>query len=287
MRHVILVSGKDSLAAALAQTARLPDLPYEYVFNDVGTELPETYAWVDRVEQETGWPIHRVGMDLRQRIAAKGGYLPSRKARYCTPDCKIEPTEAYIGKDDCTVYYGLRADEARIGYIPIGKPNITPAYPLRDLGIDLQGVYSILDARGLMPPDFFWGRLYNAVCEKMDPWFGWESSLTRMQQRILFAGRTRANCFFCFFQMRFELLWLYEVHPDLFAEMRSMEKDDYCWREGFPLRELDNPEVRDRLFAKRVNKVCRAIVKKFQGGLFEEPGDNELSLISCGLLCGK
>lgn len=269
------------------QTARHPGLPYEYVFNDVGTELPETYAWLECVEQQTGWPIRRVGLSLRERIAAKGGYLPSRKARYCTPDCKIEPTEAHIGRDPCTVYYGLRADEERIGYVPLGKPNITPAYPLREAGIDLQGVYAILEAQGLMPPGFFWPRLYDAVSASLVTWPGWERTLHPLQRRVLFAGRTRANCFFCFFQRRYELLWLRETHPDLFAEMRGMEKADYCWREGFPLSELDRPEVRERLFSKRIKAVARSIVRKFQTGLFEEPTDNELSLVSCGLLCGK
>ena len=35
MRHLILISGKDSLACAIVQTERAPSLPYEFVFNDV------------------------------------------------------------------------------------------------------------------------------------------------------------------------------------------------------------------------------------------------------------
>lgn len=163
MRHLMLISGKDSLAAALVQTARAPELHYEFVFNDVGTELPEAYAWLDEVERKTGWEIKRVGVSLLEKIAAFGGYLPSRRNRYCTRSGKIEPMEELIGEDECTVYYGLRADEDRVGYVPFRKPNMTPAYPLRDSGIDLQGVFSILDARGLVPPDFFWGRLYDAA----------------------------------------------------------------------------------------------------------------------------
>lgn len=163
MRHIVLISGKDSLATALVQTAYRPGLSYEYVFNDVEAELPETYAWMRTVEAKTGWDIKRVGKSLPAKIRSYGGFLPGPRARYCTRECKIDPTEEYIGADDCTVYYGLRADEQRIGYVPIGKPNITPVYPLRDHSIDLQGVFSILDARGLVPPDFFWPRLHGAV----------------------------------------------------------------------------------------------------------------------------
>lgn len=287
MRHIILVSGKDSLAAALVQTAREPDLPYEYLFTDVGAELPETYEWLSKVEQNTGWSITRVGTDLPERIRHRRGFVPGPRARYCTKECKIEPMEAFIGKDECTVYYGLRADEARTGYVPLGKSNITPAYPLREAGIDLQGVYAILDAQELAPPDFFWPRLHDAVVKSLEDWSGWESKVSRLERQILFAGRTRGNCFFCFFQRQYEFLWLYETHPDLFRNAASLEKDEYSFQPGFFLRELEDDSKRERIFARRVKDVRQTICAKFQGNLFLQPADNELSLISCGLLCGK
>ena len=288
MRHLILISGKDSLATALVQTALKPGLPYEYVFNDVAAELPETYEWMRRVEEKTGWCIKRVGKDLIALIAENGGFLPGPRSRYCTRECKIEPTEAFIGDGECTVYYGLRADEVRTGYVPIGKPNITVAYPLREVGIDLQGVYSILDAQGLVPPDFFWQRLYDAVDRRLVAWPNWQSKLSRVERRVLFGGRTRSNCFQCFFQKQSEFLWLYETHPDLFARAEALEKPgEYSFQPGFFLADLHQPEKREQVFKRRVREVAKKIVRKFQGGLFDEPGDNELALTSCGLLCGK
>jgi hypothetical protein len=287
MRHVVLISGKDSLAAALLQTARHPGLPYEYVFNDVGAELPETYAWLARVEAATGWDVRRVGADLRLRIAAYGGFLPSRRQRYCTKETKILPTERLIGYDPCTVYYGLRADEPRSGYVPVGRPNVTPAYPLREAGIDLRGVYAILDAQSLAPPDFFWPRLYAAVSARLAGSPGWESALSRWERVALFAGRSRANCFMCFFQRRYEYVWLYETHPGLFREAAAMEREDYHFRADFPLSSLDDPALRAKLFGKRVDAVVRAVTARLQGELFPEPADNGLALVSCGLLCGK
>lgn len=286
MRHIILISGKDSLATALVQTARNPDLPYEYVFNDVEAELPETYEWMDRVEKKTGWPVVRIGKSLPSRIEHYNGFLPGIGQRYCTKECKIEPTEKYIGTDDATVYYGLRADETRTGYVPIGKPNITPSYPLRDLGIGLQGVYAIVDAKGLTPPDFFWPRLHDAVMEKMGEG-EWQSRLSRLERQLLFAGRTRNNCYFCFFQRRYEFLWLYETHPKLFEAAERMEKADYTFHQDFPLSSYRCPEVRERLFGRRVRDCCKIIHDKMQGKLFGEPGDNEIALTSCGLMCGK
>lgn len=52
MRHIIPISGKDSLWTAIYQKQKDPSLPYEYLFNDTGAELPDTYAWLDKVERE-------------------------------------------------------------------------------------------------------------------------------------------------------------------------------------------------------------------------------------------
>lgn len=288
MRHIILVSGKDSLATALLQTTLRPELPYEFLFNDVGCELPETYEWLDKVEQKTGWSITRIGESLLAKIRSYGGFLPGPRARYCTKECKIQPAEAFFGTDPCTVYYGLRADENRTGYVPFGKANITPVYPLRTAGVDLQGVYSILDAQDLMPPSFLWQRLRDAVCKELQfTWHGWQDKLTRGEHLILFAGRTRANCFFCFFQRQYEFLWLREVHPDLFEEASGLEKADYTFQPGFALRMLDDPAKREVIFQRRVKEVVNTIKGRFQGQLFDGYTDNELALTSCGLLCGK
>jgi hypothetical protein len=195
--------------------------------------------------------------------------------------------EEFIGTDECTVYYGLRADEPeRGGYVPLRKVNIHPAYPLRAFGVDLQGVYSILDAQELTPPDFFWKRLYDAVVARMGG-ASWEGSLTRLERQLLFAGRTRANCFMCFFQRRYEYLWLYETHPDLFAQAEALEKEDYSFQHGFFLKELHSEDRRVDIFQARVRDVCKAIHAKRQGSLFGESCDNDIALVSCGLLCGK
>lgn len=287
MRHIIPISGKDSLATALVQTTRYPDLPYEFLFNDVGCELPETYAWLDAVEAKTGWSIIRVGKSLQETIVSRNGFLPSPKARYCTKETKIEPMKAWLGKDQATIYYGLRADENRTGYVPVASDKITPSYPLRDMGIDLQGVYAICDAQGLEPPSFRWERLYDSVSIRMQGWEGWEEKLSRTEHRILFAGRSRANCFFCFFQRQYEFLWLYEAHWQLFATARDMEKAEYTFQPNFRLSELDEASVRYTIFERKLKEVTRYIKCKFQQSLFPLEVDNEIALTSCGLLCGK
>ena len=57
MRHIIPISGKDSLATALLQLQINPQLNYEYVFNPTGAELPDVFDWINRVEKYLAKPI--------------------------------------------------------------------------------------------------------------------------------------------------------------------------------------------------------------------------------------
>lgn len=289
-RHIIPISGKDSLATALIQTTYAPSLKYEFIFNDVGAELPETYDWLDSIRQKLGWEIVVVGKNLEDEInynlKHEKGFLPSFKRRFCTSNCKIKPMEEYLGKqDEIWIYYGLRADENRTGYVPIAGSKITPVYPLQEFGIDLQGVWAILTAQNLLPPSFFWQRLYDAVKKRIDV-----SGLSAVEKHFLFAGRSRANCYFCFFQRQAELLWLLETHPDYFDRMGTLEKTDYTWMKDFSIEEFKEDTVRQqRAFSAKVNDVVKYIAAKQQMII---PGlsltvDNELSAISCGLMCGK
>ena len=125
MRYIIPISGKDSLATALVQLKLQPELNYEYVFNPTGAELPCVFEWLDKVSLYLGKPITCVGRNLLELIEDYNYFLPSRLARYCTRECKIEPFEKWIGVDDCTVYYGIRADENRGGYQNAGARGVT------------------------------------------------------------------------------------------------------------------------------------------------------------------
>lgn len=288
MRHLVPISGKDSFAAALIQTTRYPDLPYEFFFNDTEQELPETYAWLDKVQAQTGWQIQRIGANL-ERIIEQHGMLPSHRQRFCTRDAKIRPMERRFGRKEITVYYGLRADEAsRIARRP--SDTWEHVYPLAEAGIDLRGVWLILKAQDLLPPAFFWPSLYYRVCEMLGSGIGWIDELAEWEQRVLFAGRTRANCYFCFYQRQYEILWLAETHPDLlwrasWIERRNRRKMAYSFREGFFFDEIVSR--RQIILDRRAKEVCGIIKKRVNRGLFDEPGDTEIALTSCGLLCGK
>lgn len=285
MRHLIPISGKDSLATALFMAQHEPR-DYEFFYNDNGAELPETYEWLGRVEAAKGWKIHRIGSSLTDIISAYD-FLPGHKSRYCTRESKIEPMEKWIGHDEAMVYYGLRADENRVGYK--GKKNITPRYPLVENGINLVGVWAIVSASGLLPPSFEWSALKAVVDAAYPEPEGGYHNIKPWQRHILFSGRTRPNCYFCFYQRQYEYIWLYDTHPDLFLEACRIEDetggDGYTWREGYRLSEL--PAKRDAIIHRRADEVLKILRERAQGTLFNDAGDTELGMTSCGLLCGK
>lgn len=293
LRHIIPISGKDSLATALVQTARAPQLKYEYLYTDAGMELPETYQWLKRVAKQLGAKVHRVGKPLAQ-VIHEMRMLPSMFQRFCTERSKIRPMKKFIGDDEAVLYIGLRADEGdRVGYIP--PDGITAVFPLREEGISLSGVYDLLSSRGLMPPSFFWQRLYDDVMPRLLPASRqFVESLHEWQRHHLFAWRSRGNCFMCFFQRPYEWVGLLDHHPHLFDAAEKLE-----WDYGHP----DSPHTKERVrlftlrpdgplsklrargdevFRRRADKVLTTIVR-----MRTDPDEDYMATSSCGAFCGK
>jgi len=233
IRHIVSVSGgKDSAALAVYMRQRYPQIDAEYVFCDTGCELPETDAYLERLEGLLGKPVVRVSALSLLDIAEKpgrnpfdiylreiyGGFLPSPRSRWCTRVLKIEPFEAYVGDGQAFSYIGIRADEDRQGYVPkkppriSQRPNIVPVYPFKDDGIVLADVKRILEDTGLGLPEYY-------------QW------------------RSRSGCYFCFYQQIGEWQGLRERYPDLFEGAKNYELDDdgrrtFSWVDGRSLDEI-------------------------------------------------
>lgn len=313
MRHVVPVSGKDSLATAVLVNMRQTlstekfmealsvlgvrynvlfdenkfsklseDDEVEYIYNDVGADIPDVQEWLARIEKEKlGKSIYRIGESLEDLILEQG-ILPSFRSRYCTRMTKIYPMEDYLGNAPVTVYFGIRADENREGYRQT-KKNITPNYPLQVMGIDLEGVYKLIGEYA--PPDFYWKTLYKQVLKYTT--FDKIERLPDHIKRQLFSWRTRMNCYFCFFQRQYEWIGLLENYPDLFWRAVEFEENtgakDFTWNPSKSLRTM--LEQRDTIIDKRAKRVAKWI-----NGI-EEADDEGMSeminIVSCGLLCGK
>src|SRR5690606_24007851 len=137
----------------------------------------------------------------------------------------------WIGNDECTVYYGIRADEQREGFNNTLSPNIIPSYPLKDMGINLSTVYMIVNKVNLKPPTFFWVEIYERVKNKI----GYDPKLTLPEWvfDMLFSWRSRTNCDRCFNQRYYEWVGLLEHHPEVFWDAESFEhkggEKEYYW----------------------------------------------------------
>lgn len=217
-RHILSLSGgKDSAALAIYLRDRVPDM--EYIFSDTRKELPETYKYLDSIEDYLGKQVHRLNADLGfdHWYDVYGGMIPSNHRRWCTKMLKLKPFEAFVGDDPVLNYVGLRADENRSGYIS-HKPNITPVYPFQEDGLKLADIEEILMSSGVgMPPYTEW-------------------------------GRSRSGCFFCFYQQKIEWVRLKETHPELFEKAKAYERpyegsgNTFTWSERESLTELERPE---------------------------------------------
>ena len=212
-----LSGGKDSAALAIYMRDRVPEM--EYIFSDTRKELPETYAYLNRIADYLGRPIEHLNAHLGfdHWYQVYGEMIPSNHRRWCTKMLKLKPFEDHVGDDRVINYVGLRADEDRDGYLST-KRNILPRYPFREDGLVLADIEAILKDSGVgMPPYTEW-------------------------------GRTRSGCYFCFFQQKIEWVRLRETHPDLYEEAKKYERiyaptgNFFTWAQGESLNELEQPE---------------------------------------------
>ena len=259
-RHICSLSGgKDSTALAVYLKDKIPNI--EFVFCDTGSELTETYDFLDRVEAYLGKQIVRLnsGKGFEEYLNKYANYLPSPMARWCTAEMKIRPYEEYIGNDKCFSYVGIRADENREGYISKNN-NIIAKYPFKEDGIDRAGVYKILEDSGLGLPKYY-------------EW------------------RSRSGCYFCFFQRSIEWVGLLERHPALFEKAEEFEKMGYrgdkvefTWVKG---RTLDwirkNKESIKEGHKKRMEKASNRKIHTNIHDVFEEAASVESSERACNI----
>lgn len=291
IRHVVLVSGKDSAATAIVQIRRAPDLPYELIHNPTGWDLPETLTWLEKVGRHFGREIKGVGDDLTE-ITHDHGILPTAMVRFCTREAKIKPLRDYLGKAPAICYYGLRADEPeRIGYKPSARDNIQPCYPLRELGMKLEDVWRCCQDADLLPPQFHWDWMERRVRFLLEGDQHLINDLPPWKQAELFAWRSRSNCDRCFNARQYEKVGLYEHHPDLFEDAMHMEEtvgaEGYTWHVSYSLRSLI-PRA-DEIKERRAMAIVKYLRERQQRMLFDADDtlDDALSVTSCGLLCGK
>ncbi|KHK64289.1 phosphoadenosine phosphosulfate reductase family protein [Pseudomonas frederiksbergensis] len=251
VRHILSLSGgKDSAALAIYMRDRVPEM--EYIFSDTGKELPETYDYLQRLENYLGKPLHRLNADLGfdHWYTMYGGMIPSNHRRWCTKMLKLKPFEDFCGDQTVINYVGLRAEENRSGYIS-HKTNIKAVYPFQEDGLILRDIEEILRTSGVgMPPYTKW-------------------------------GRTRSGCFFCFYQQKIEWVRLKETHPDLYEKAKEYEVpfektgNFFTWSQGESLAELEKPERMSQIKRDHALRIERQAQRKDNSTLIAVFSDHE------------
>ena len=253
VRHIMgLSGGKDSTALALYLKERVPDI--EYFFCDTHMELPETYAYLRKLEILLGKKITLLESErgFNHWLSVYGGFLPSPQARWCTKQLKLIPLEKFIGDDETISYIAIRADEDRAGYIST-KPNIKPVFPFMKEGLEKRDILRIIEESGIGMPEYY-------------------------------SWRSRSGCYFCFFQRKIEWVRLSEIHPDLFEKAVKYEQEHadgrkYLWNQGESLLELVArkekiiADHKKMMSQKRRNLPNRPLVEIFDSVLDDESED--------------
>ena len=207
MYQVISLSGGKDSTAMLHMMLERGEQIDDVVFFDGGWEYPEMYEHLDLVEQKTGvkitrlkpehgsfeWyfsqkPIVKRSKRLKGQIG-KGFGFPSHKARWCTK-VKVMTIDAHLKdhKSDLMQCVGIAADEhKRLKQ----KPGYR--YPLAEYGITEAQCLAYCYNLG-----YTWGGLYEV--------------------------HTRLSCWLCPMSSIKQVEYLYRKRPELWQELKEMEK---------------------------------------------------------------
>lgn len=88
-------------------------------------------------------------------------------------------------------------------------------------------------------------------------------------------SRSRSGCFFCFYQQKIEWVWLYEQHPERFAQAMAYEKDGYAWNDEETLADMVRPARMQAIKEEYIKRTSRNAEKSKSPYLLDILGDAE------------
>lgn len=225
IKHIVALSGgKDSTAMLLKMIEKGMTID-EIIFVDTTKEFPATYEHLEHLENNIQYDITRLSFDweywFKDHIKTKGknkgekGYgWPDMKRRWCTAK-KRDLIKSYLD-EKYTIYEGIAYDEQNRTKNNTGK--IKHIYPLVYWQITERNALQYCWNKG-----YDWGGLYNKMF--------------------------RVSCYLCPLQNLKELRVIYEDFPNLWQEMRDLDKVfDRKFRADYSIKQLEKKFQQKRLF---------------------------------------
>ena len=223
MKHIVSFSGGKDSTAMLLRMLEENWVIDDIVFCDTGKDFPQMIEHINKVEKyiysKYGRKITKLKSDksfdyymfehikTRGKNKGKKGYgWATMRCRWCTTLLKTRVVDSYLSKigksnEDYVEYIGIAADETnRIG---------DKIYPLVEWGMTESDCLKYCYERG-----FDWGGLY----EHFD----------------------RLSCWCCPLKNQKELKILYKYYPELWQELKEMDKKAYNeFKRGHSVEELE------------------------------------------------
>ena len=190
--------GVNSVAMLLMLHEQKKD--FEAVFVNHGTDWPETYLYLDMLQEwlgKKGLPKITIlkpnvtGFDNLYSYCWYYKMVPSFMFRWCTDKFKVRPQQNYCQSPAFTML-GIDAGESHRAKIATSN-GFENRYPLIEAGITRDGCKDIIRAYGLPIP-------------------------------------MKSGCFICPYQRAAQWKQLRRVHPDLFCKAEQLEKRQIDYR---------------------------------------------------------
>jgi len=164
-------------------------IEFENVFIDVGVEHPETYEYLEYL-QEQGYEITILkpnveGFDNLYEYCKHRRIVPGQFQRWCTDKFKIRTLREYI-QTPAISFIAIDSGEQHRAFKKPIKQGVIHAYPLIDYRIDRRKCIKIIKEHGLKVP-------------------------------------RKSGCWLCPFATKSEIRQLYLNYPDLYEKRKEIE----------------------------------------------------------------
>jgi hypothetical protein len=164
VKHIISLGAgvQSSTMALMAAHGEITPMPECAIFADTQSEPKAVYTWLDWLETQLPFPVHRVTAgSLRDDLMAEGRAATppffvqggGMLWRQCTNDYKIAPIRRKIREltDQCVLWMGISTDEAQ-RMKPSTVKYIANIYPLIDASISRIDCIAWMVSRGYSEP---------------------------------------------------------------------------------------------------------------------------------------